>query len=155
MTALIGLLRSSELVGVARAAIERSVAYVKERQQFGRPVGSFQAVQHRLANMYLHTESAASLTRFAEWAAINDQEQFPGAADAAAGYSCEQLPGVAESAIQCHGSVGMSASSPLHLFLRRALMGASLIGGQRLAYQRLGRSLLADTGASSSLLDND
>ena len=71
---------SSELVGVCDRALEMTVAYVKDRRQFGVPVGSFQAVSHRCAQMLLETEKARSTTAFAAWTADSDPERLAEAA---------------------------------------------------------------------------
>jgi acyl-CoA dehydrogenase len=112
----------SELSGIAGRVVEMTAEYVRTRQQFGRPVGSFQAVQHKMADMYLWSEQARSLSRFAAWASDADRAQFAVALFAAKGFAGEYVPQLCEQAIQLHGGIGFTADFDLHLYLRRALM---------------------------------
>ena len=133
----------AELVGVGQRVLEMTVEYVKTRQQFGRPIGSFQAIQHKLADMSLHVEQATSLGRFAAWAADNDPAQLSSAALAAKGFASEVIPVVVEQAIQAHGGIGFTYEYDLHLYLRRARLLAALGTPTDEAYAQLGAQLLA------------
>ena len=133
----------AELAGVGARVLEMTVEYVKTRQQFGRPIGSFQAVQHKLADMLLRVEQTTSLGRFAAWAAESDPEQLAAAALAAKGFASEAIPLVAEQAIQAHGGIGFTYEYDLHLFLRRARSLAALGGSSESVYAQLGEQLLS------------
>jgi alkylation response protein AidB-like acyl-CoA dehydrogenase len=142
----IALLSVAELVGSAQKAIDLTLEHVKKRKQFGRTIGSFQAVQHKLVDMYLQQQETMSLAHFAAWCADLDQTQFETAAVAARAYASEVVPQICETAIQLQGGVGFSYESELHLYLRRAYMHALVGGGSRAACAELGRILLG-TGA--------
>ena len=118
---------AAELVGVCQRALDMTVAYVKERRQFGVPVGSFQAVAHRCAEMLLHTEGARSAAYFAAWAAGAAPERLPeaaGLARVAAGTAgCE----VTGSAIQAHGGIGFTWEADVHWLFKRAQLDAALL----------------------------
>lgn len=113
------LLRSSEMEGAARKAFELTLDYAKTRKQFGRPIGSNQAVQHGLARCYSQLEGARSLVQFSAWAGDNSAAQFESVAKNALIFSCENLGEVVESCIQFSGGVGFTWEYDLHLYLRR------------------------------------
>jgi alkylation response protein AidB-like acyl-CoA dehydrogenase len=120
---------SSELVGVCDRALEMTVAYVKERRQFGVPVGSFQAVSHRCAQMLLDTEKARSTTAFAAWAADADPERLAEAAAMAKAAASDAGREVTASAIQAHGGIGFTWEADVHWLYKRAQIDAALLGG--------------------------
>jgi alkylation response protein AidB-like acyl-CoA dehydrogenase len=120
---------SAELVGVADRALEMTVAYVKERRQFGVPVGSFQAVSHRCAQMLLDTEKARASTSYAAWAADADAERLPEAAAIAKAAAADAGREVTASAIQAHGGIGFTWEADVHWFYKRAQLDAPLLGG--------------------------
>ena len=120
---------SSELVGVCDRALEMTVAYVKERRQFGVPVGSYQAVSHRCAQMLLDTEKARSTTAFAAWAADADPEQLAEAAAMAKAAASDAGREVTASAIQAHGGIGFTWEADVHWLYKRAQLDAALLGG--------------------------
>jgi alkylation response protein AidB-like acyl-CoA dehydrogenase len=132
----------SELVGVATQIVSISVEYAKARQQFGKPIGSFQAIQHKLVNMHLVVEEATSLSRYANWCADNNKSELSKAVAAAKGYASEFIPTVAEDAIQVHGGIGFTYEYCLHLYLRRAQVLAHLYGLSADFYKKLGTELL-------------
>ena len=107
-----------------------TLAYVKERKQFGVPVGSFQAVSHRCAQMLLHTESARSTAYFAAWAADADPERLPEAAALAAAAAAEGGREVTASAIQAHGGIGFTWEADVHWLYKRAQLDTALLGGR-------------------------
>jgi alkylation response protein AidB-like acyl-CoA dehydrogenase len=114
---------------VADRALEITVAYVKERRQFGVPVGSFQAVSHRCAQMLLDTERARSSTSYAAWTADADPEQLPEAAAMAKAAASDAGRDVTASAIQAHGGIGFTWEADVHWFYKRAQLDAALLGG--------------------------
>ena len=140
---------AAELVGVCQRALDMTVAYVSERRQFGVPVGAFQAVGHRCAEMLLHTEGARSAAYFASWAADASPERLAeaaGLARVAAGRAGTEVTG---SAIQAHGGIGFTWEADVHWLYKRAQLDAALLGGgsrARIALARLvapGRTLRA------------
>lgn len=122
---------SSELVGVCDRALAMTVAYVKERKQFGVPVGSYQAVSHRCAQMLLDTEKARATTAFASWAADADPRRLGEAAAMAKAASSEAGVDVTASAIQAHGGIGFTWEADVHWLYKRALLDAALLGGAK------------------------
>lgn len=128
---------AAELVGVCDRALAMSVAYVKERKQFGVPVGSYQAVSHRCAQMLLDTERARSAAAYAAWAADADPDLLPQAAAMAKASASEAAVEVCASAIQAHGGIGFTWEADVHWLYKRALLDASLLGGTKRQRSRL------------------
>jgi alkylation response protein AidB-like acyl-CoA dehydrogenase len=120
---------SSELVGVCERALEMTLAYVKERKQFGVPVGSYQAVSHRCAQMLLDTEKARALTAFAAWSADADPDGLAEAAAMAKAASSDAGREVTAGAIQMHGGIGFTWEADVHWLYKRAQLDAVLLGG--------------------------
>jgi alkylation response protein AidB-like acyl-CoA dehydrogenase len=120
---------AAELVGVCQRALDMTVAYVKERRQFGVPVGAFQAVAHRCAQMLLHTEGARSAAYFAAWAADAAPERLAEAAGLARVAGADAAKEVTGSAIQAHGGIGFTWEADVHWFFKRAQLDAALLGG--------------------------
>jgi alkylation response protein AidB-like acyl-CoA dehydrogenase len=115
-------------VATCRAIFEMTLQYAKDREQFGRPIGSFQALKHRLADMYLAVERASALGYFAALTIAEDDDRRAVAtsmAKAAAG-ECQRL--VVKDGLQMHGGVGYTWEHDLHLLLKRAKAGALLFG---------------------------
>jgi alkylation response protein AidB-like acyl-CoA dehydrogenase len=119
-----------DLVGVMQGALDLTVGYAKERHQYGKPIGSFQALQHLMADMAVHLEGARSATLHAAWAvdALEANDAF-GVASAAKAYAARGARAVCESAIQVHGGIGHTWECMAHVFLRRALLSTDLLGG--------------------------
>jgi alkylation response protein AidB-like acyl-CoA dehydrogenase len=128
---------ASELVGVCDRALEMTVAYVKERKQFGVPVGAYQAVSHRCAQMLLDTEKARSVTAFAAWAADADPKRLGEAAAMAKAAASDAGLEVTASAIQAHGGIGFTWEADVHWLYKRAHIDASLLGGAKRHRARL------------------
>jgi alkylation response protein AidB-like acyl-CoA dehydrogenase len=122
---------AAEVVGLSQRGLDMSLAYVKDRKQFGVPVGSFQAVSHRCAQMLLSTESARSTAYFAAWAADADPERLPEAAALAAAAAADAGREVSASAIQSHGGIGFTWEADVHWLFKRAQLDAALLGGAR------------------------
>jgi alkylation response protein AidB-like acyl-CoA dehydrogenase len=120
---------SADLVGLCRRALEMTVEYVKDRKQFGVPVGSFQAVQHRAAQMLLDTEGARATTLFAAWTADAAAERLPMAAAMAKAWSSDAGRSVTGAAIQLHGGIGFTWEADVHWLYKRAQLDAALLGG--------------------------
>ena len=122
---------AAEVLGVCQRALEMTLEYVKDRKQFGVPVGSFQSVSHRCAQMLLQTESARSATYFAAWAADADPDRLAEAAAMAAAAAAEAGREVTASAIQAHGGIGFTWEADVHWLYKRAQLDAALLGGGR------------------------
>ena len=142
--ALAVTLTAAYLVGVMEGAIELSATYARERRQYGVPIGSFQAVQHLLAEAKTLSEGALSAMLYAAWAvdALEPAEARAAAAVAKA-YAARSARTVCETAIQVHGGIGNTWECMAHVFLRRALLSTELFGGESsqlalLAQQRWG-----------------
>jgi len=117
-----------EQVGGAQRCMEMSVAYAKERYQFGRPIGSFQAVKHMCADMLVAVESARSAAYYAGWAASADEEELRVVAPVAASYCSEAYFQIAANTIQVHGGIGFTWEHDAHLFFKRAKTDELLFG---------------------------
>ncbi|MFD9563171.1 acyl-CoA dehydrogenase family protein [Streptomyces sp. NPDC059994] len=111
---------AAEAVGAAAHVLERTVAYVKEREQFGRPIGSFQAVKHRLADRYVQVQAARSAAYYAAW--------DPDAGGLALAQALEALRSAAAEAIQLHGGIGFTWEHEAHLYFKRASSDELLFG---------------------------
>jgi alkylation response protein AidB-like acyl-CoA dehydrogenase len=128
---------SAELVGITRRALDMTVAYVTEREQFGRPIGAFQAVSHKCADMLIATEGARSATYFAAWAADAAPERLSeGGALAKAAASDAALQVTADT-IQAHGGIGFTWEGDVHLLFKRAQLAAQHLGGSHTHRTRL------------------
>ena len=117
--------KAAEIAGASQHVIGITVDYVKTRKQFGRPVGSFQAIQQLLAAAHVDVESLVSLSDFASWAAENSPDQRSLTSQAAIMAACSIGPRVCEVAMQCHGGIGFTWEYDLHLYLRRMQVIAS------------------------------
>jgi alkylation response protein AidB-like acyl-CoA dehydrogenase len=137
---------AAEVVGVCQQALDMTLAYVKDRKQFGVPVGSFQAVSHRCAQMLLSTETARSTAYFAAWAADADRERLPEAAALAGAAAADAGRDVTASAIQAHGGIGFTWEADVHWLFKRAQLDAALLGGASTQRARLAK-LVAGVGA--------
>jgi alkylation response protein AidB-like acyl-CoA dehydrogenase len=109
-----------EAAGVATRVLELSTEYTKERQQFGKPIGSYQAVSHQVSDMYMEAELSRSLAYWAAWCVDTEDEQAANAAAAAKGFAAEAAVHACERAIQVHGGIGFTWEHILHRYYRRA-----------------------------------
>jgi alkylation response protein AidB-like acyl-CoA dehydrogenase len=110
-----------EAVGVAQRVLELGIAHASTREQFGRPIGVYQAVSHRLADTYADVELARSLAYWCAWCVAEEDEQAPAAAAAAKAFATEAAVAACERSIQVHGGTGFTWEHPLHRFYKRAL----------------------------------
>jgi alkylation response protein AidB-like acyl-CoA dehydrogenase len=140
---------SSELVGVCDRALGMTVEYVKDRKQFGVPVGAYQAVSHRCAQMLLETEKARSTAAFAAWTADADPESLAEAAAMAKACASSAGVEVTASAIQAHGGIGFTWEADIHWLYKRAQIDAALLGGAKRHRARLA-GILADRVSAST-----
>jgi alkylation response protein AidB-like acyl-CoA dehydrogenase len=122
---------AAETVGVAQKAMEMAVEYARERKQFGRAIGAYQAVSHRCAQMLLEVEGARSGAYYAAWCADAEPESLPAAASGAKAYASDAGWRVCGSSLQVHGGIGFTWEHDLHFFLKRAKTNAMLYGSAR------------------------
>jgi alkylation response protein AidB-like acyl-CoA dehydrogenase len=128
----------ADLVGTMRGALDLARDYARDRRQYGAPIGSFQAVQHLLADALVATEGSRSVARHAAWAV---DARPPGEALAAAAvakaYCARAARSVCETAIQVHGGIGNTWECLAHVHLRRALLSADVLGGEGPSLERV------------------
>ncbi|MCB9521318.1 MAG: acyl-CoA/acyl-ACP dehydrogenase [Myxococcales bacterium] len=117
---------AAESIGVAEASLEMAVEYAKVREQFGRPIGSFQAIKHKCADMLMAVETARSAAYHAAWCAADEPESLPLAARVAAAYVGDAAFACAAENIQIHGGVGFTWEVDAHLYFKRARASRSL-----------------------------
>ncbi len=122
------LILSAEAVGGAEAALRTTVAYVRDRRQFGRPIGSFQAVKHRLADSAVDLEQARSAMFWAACAIDENHSEAELAVHAAKVFCADTFFSCAAEMIQLHGGIGFTWEHPAHLFFRRARSIQTLLG---------------------------
>jgi alkylation response protein AidB-like acyl-CoA dehydrogenase len=125
---------AAEQVGGAQRVLDTSVAYAKERIQFGRPIGSFQAIKHKCADMLLEVESAKSAAYYGAWAAAEGAEDLPVVASLAKSYCSEAYFHAAAENIQIHGGIGFTWEHSAHLYFKRAKSSELMFGDP--AYHR-------------------
>jgi alkylation response protein AidB-like acyl-CoA dehydrogenase len=118
----------AEMVGGAEKAMEMCVDYGKTRVQFGRPIGSFQAVKHKIADMKVWVENAKSVVYYAAWAVDRDAPEASRAASMAKAYCSEMYTQVTADGIQVHGGVGFTWEHHMHLYFKRAKSSEVLLG---------------------------
>jgi alkylation response protein AidB-like acyl-CoA dehydrogenase len=122
--------------------MDMAVAYAKERKQFGRAIGSYQAVSHACAQMLLEVEGARSVVYWAAWALDHDPEAAPAAASAAKAYASDAGQRVTRSALQVHGGIGFTWEHDLHFLLKRAEANAHAFGDARWQREQVAAALL-------------
>jgi alkylation response protein AidB-like acyl-CoA dehydrogenase len=138
---------AAESTGLAQRALEMSVAYAKDRQQFGRPIGAYQAVSHRCAQMLLETENSRSAVYGAAWAADAEPESLPLAASMAKAYASDVGWRVPDAAIQVHGGIGFTWEHDLHFFLKRGRANAASFGDAKWHREQVAGAVLAGATA--------
>ncbi len=111
---------AAEMMGGAQKVLDMTVEYAKVRTQFGRPIGSFQAVQHKCANMMIDVESAKSAVYYAAWAVSNEVAEAPLAAALAKAAASDAFRRVSADGIQVHGGIGFTWEHDMHLYFKRA-----------------------------------
>jgi alkylation response protein AidB-like acyl-CoA dehydrogenase len=141
---------AAELAGVAQRTLEMAVDYAKERKQFNRPIGAYQAVSHRCAQMLLETEGARSAAYYAAWAADNEPETAPLAASMAKAYASDAGTRVTGASLQVHGGIGFTWEHDLHLYLKRASADAVLFGDARWHREQVARLVIDGAGSAAA-----
>ncbi len=119
---------AAECAGGAQRALDMAVDYAKMRVQFGKPIGQFQAIKHKCADMLLDVESARTAAYYAMWTAASDDDELPVAASLAKAYCTEAYFKVTSDNIQVHGGIGFTWEHDAHLFYRRAKSSELLFG---------------------------
>jgi alkylation response protein AidB-like acyl-CoA dehydrogenase len=132
---------AAEQAGGAGRLLQMSIEYAKDRYQFGRPIGSFQAIKHKLADMALDVERMDSVVRHAATVADGDPAALPAVAGIAKVFCSEAYFRVAAENIQVHGGIGFTWEHPAHLYFRRAKSSEFLLGSPSAHRERLLRTL--------------
>lgn len=125
---------AAEQLGGAQACLDMTVEYAKIRYQFGRPIGSFQAIKHRCADLLLEIDSARSAVYYASWVAAEDSPELPAAASLAGSYCSQAYFHTAAETIQMHGGIGFTWEHDAHLYFKRAKSAEAFLGDP--AYHR-------------------
>lgn len=133
---------SAEIVGTAQKALDMSVEYAKTRVQFGKPIGSFQAVKHKCVDMMVAVENARSLTYYACWTVDERNAEAATATPMAKAYASDMGKYVTSEAIQVHGGIGFTWEHDMHLFHRRALAGEANFGNAPVHRESVARAML-------------
>ena len=133
---------AAEQVGGAQKVLEMAVQYAKDRVQFGRPIGSFQAIKHKCVDMLLEVESAKSAAYYGLWCAAEMNDELPSVASLAKAYCSEAYFHATAENIQIHGGIGFTWEHPAHLYFKRAKSSELLFGDptyhRELLAQRIG-----------------
>jgi len=119
---------AAEMVGTGQKALDLAVSYAKERVQFGKPIGSFQAVKHKCVDMMVQVENARSLTYYAAWTVDENTAEARQAVPMAKAYCSDMCKTVTSEAIQVHGGIGFTWEHDMHLFYRRGLASEAAFG---------------------------
>jgi alkylation response protein AidB-like acyl-CoA dehydrogenase len=122
---------AAELTGIAQRTLEMATDYARERQQFGRPIGAYQGVSHRIAAMLLATEESRSLTYYAAWTADAEPESLPMAAAMAGARAADAGWEVPASALQVFGGIGFTWEHDLQFWLKRGRVAGRMLGTPR------------------------
>ena len=142
-TELIRLALAAELVGTAQRALDAAVAYAKERRQFGRPIGSFQAIKHLLADRHVQLDAARMLVRKAAEALDAGDAGAAEAVAAAVIATCDAADATTGDALQVHGGIGFTWEHPAHVYLKRARARRVLLGSQARQLDGLAKLIFA------------
>ena len=143
---------AAELLGIGAASLDLAVAYAKEREQFGRPIGSFQAVKHRCADMLVDVEGMRSVVYYAAWCLAADDPDRSVAASTAKTWCCDAAKRVTASCLQVHGGIGFTWESDVHLLLKRAQLDEVSFGDAVVHRTRLAALLRARVEAGDSVI---
>jgi alkylation response protein AidB-like acyl-CoA dehydrogenase len=132
---------AAEQVGGAQRCLDMAVDYARERVQFGRPIGSFQAIKHKLADVMVKVESARSAAYYAGCAAAESSEEFPVVSSLAKAYCSEAYFQAAADCLQVHGGVGFTWEYDVHLHFKRARASEALLGSPSHHRERVARQI--------------
>ncbi len=137
--AIVGLV--IEMVGTAQRALDMAVAYAKERIQFGKPIGGFQAIKHKCVDMMVEVENARSLAYYAAWTVDETRAESRQAVPMAKAYASDMCKNVCSQAIQVHGGIGFTWEHDIHLFYRRALASEAAFGASPVHREIVARAM--------------
>ncbi|MEV0084755.1 acyl-CoA dehydrogenase family protein [Saccharopolyspora sp. NPDC050642] len=132
---------AAEQIGGARHCLEASIGYAKERVQFGRPIGSFQAVKHALADLFIEIELASAAVQHAAWAAEHASGELPAAAALAKAYASDAYWHTAVANVHVHGGIGFTWEHDAHLYFKRAKSSQVQLGEPAVLRERLAREI--------------
>jgi alkylation response protein AidB-like acyl-CoA dehydrogenase len=138
---------SAQMIGIAGVALDMAVAYAKQRTQFDRPIGAFQAIKHKCADMLMAIETARSAAYYAAWAVATDDPGLAlsvSVAKAASGDACRL---VCNDCLQIHGGVGFTWAFDVHLLLKRGKLLEYVVGDANWHRERVARLILPETAA--------
>ncbi len=142
---------ASEMLGASSRVLEMSIEYAKSRQQFGKPIGSFQAVKHRLADALVDLEGMRSSVYYAAWCIASDDPGASLAASAAKAWCSDASRRIMASGLQVHGGIGFTWEHDLHLYVKRAQLDQSCWGDAAFHRERIAAMLSDNQGADSTL----
>ncbi len=145
----------AEMVGGMQWILGTTVDYAKTRQQFGRPIGSFQAVQHQCADMVLMTESARSATYYAAWALTEHDPNAAVAVSIAKAYCSDAYREVANRGVQVHGGIGFTWEHDLQLYYKRAKSSETLFGDASFHRERIATFIVDDLPRTASRVNGE
>jgi len=143
---------AAELLGGAAVALDMAVAYAKDRVQFGRPIGSFQAIKHRLADALVDVEGMRSTVYYAAWCTATDDPEAPLAASMAKAWCSDAAARVMAAALQVHGGIGFTWEHDLHLYLKRSQLDQVSYGDAAYHRDRIAALLRARLAAGQGVL---
>ena len=132
----------AEMVGGMQWILDTTVEYAKSRQQFGRPIGSFQAIQHQCADMLLMTESARSATYYAAWSVTEGSPMASTAVSVAKAYCSDAFREVGNRGVQIHGGIGFTWEHDLHLYYKRSKADEVMFGDATFHRERIARAVI-------------
>lgn len=132
---------AAESLGGAAKVLDMAVEYAKVREQFGRPIGSFQAIKHKCASMLVDLESSRSAVYYALWAVSVEDDELPKVASLAKAFCVDTYLAACGENIQIHGGIGFTWEHPAHLYLKRAKNAQSFLGSSDMHRQRLATML--------------
>jgi alkylation response protein AidB-like acyl-CoA dehydrogenase len=133
---------AAEMVGLAQAMLDAAVRYARQREQFGKPIGTFQAVKHQLADVYVANALALPVVHRAAWSVARDLPSRSRDASHAKHAASVAAGRAARTALQVHGGIGYTYENDLHMWLKRTWSLTSLWGNERWHQQRVARSVL-------------
>ncbi|HEX5406763.1 MAG TPA: acyl-CoA dehydrogenase family protein [Pseudonocardiaceae bacterium] len=128
---------AAQQLGGAQAALDMAVAYAKSREQFDRPIGSFQAIKHRAADLLLEIESTRSAVLYGAWAVADCSDEVPVVASLAKAYASDAFAHAAGENIQMHGGIGFTWEHDAHLYFKRAAFDQQFLGDSAYHRERL------------------
>jgi alkylation response protein AidB-like acyl-CoA dehydrogenase len=128
---------AAEQLGGAQAALDMAVRYAKVREQFDRPIGSFQVIKHRCADLLVEIESTRSAVLYGAWAVAESSDEVPVVASLAKAYASETFAHAAGESIQIHGGIGFTWEHDAHLYFKRANFDEQFLGDPAYHRERL------------------